>query len=219
MVPGAGLEPARPCGQGIFLPAMAFATFAMDEVCGLDFIFALPPRGWFRQRLSSLYTFLLQMKLRRYSLGDLQRAVEGSSTVRQVLQKLNVKAAGGNYKTFHKAVRHFELDTSHFTGSNLRGRKLPPRRRPLAEYLVKNSDVLSFRLKRYLIQSGTLEPVCSDCGLSTWRGQPVPLELDHRNGDNRDNELSNLRLLCPNCHAFTPTYRGKNRGRITPPKA
>jgi hypothetical protein len=159
------------------------------------------------------------MKLRRYSLSDLQRAVESSSTVRQVLQKLNVKAAGGNYKTFHKAARHFELDISHFTGSNLRGRKLPRRRRPLVEYLVKNSDILSSRLRRYLIQGGTLDAICSGCGLSTWQGQPIPLELDHRNGDNRDNELSNLRLLCPNCHAFTPTYRGKNRGRHIVPKA
>ena len=159
------------------------------------------------------------MKLRRYSLPDLQRAVESSFTVHQVLQKLNVKAAGGNYKIFHKAVRTFQLDTSHFTGSNLRGRKLPARRRPVSEYLVRNSDVLSSRLKRYLIQSGTLKAICSDCGLSTWRGLPIPLELDHRNGDHRDNELSNLRLLCPNCHAFTPTYRGRNRGKVIPSKA
>lgn len=159
------------------------------------------------------------MKLRRYTLAELQRAVESSLTIRQVLQKLNVKAAGGNYDVFHRAVRHYQLDTSHFTGCNPKGRKYPQRRRPIADYLVKGSIVGSFRLKRYLLQQGLLEARCSDCGLTTWQGRPIPLELDHRNGERHDNQLVNLRLLCPNCHAFTPTYRGKNRGKAGVPKA
>jgi hypothetical protein len=46
-----------------------------------------------------------------------------------------------------------------------------------------------------------------------WEGGPIPLELDHVDGDRRNNDPSNLRLLCPNCHALTPTYRGRNIGR------
>lgn len=159
------------------------------------------------------------MNFRKYTLQQLQQAIATSVSVRQCLARLDVKAAGGNYATFHKAVRQFQLDTRHFTGGNLTGRKLPWRRKALAEYLVKDSPILSNRLKKYLLQEGVLERCCSDCGLSTWQGKPIPLELDHRNGDPRDNELSNLRLLCPNCHAFTSTYRGKNRGRVASPKA
>ena len=159
------------------------------------------------------------MTLRKYSLEDLKRAVASSFTVRQVLEKLDVKAAGGNYSVFHRSVRQYQLDTSHFRGGSHRGMRFPGRYRPIAEYLVRDSSVQSYKLKRYLLRSGLFEPKCSDCRLSTWRGQPIPLELDHRDGDNRNNELSNLRLLCPNCHAFTPTYRGKNRGRIIQPKA
>lgn len=54
---------------------------------------------------------------------------------------------------------------------------------------------------------------CSECGLTEWRGQPIPLELDHISGNRRDLRVENLRLLCPNCHALTPTYRGKNATR------
>jgi hypothetical protein len=43
--------------------------------------------------------------------------------------------------------------------------------------------------------------------------QNIPLELEHKNGNNTDNRIENLTLLCPNCHALTETYRGKNKNR------
>lgn len=48
---------------------------------------------------------------------------------------------------------------------------------------------------------------CLWCGLSEWLGKPITLELDHENGDNSDNRRENIRLLCPNCHSQTPTWR------------
>lgn len=53
------------------------------------------------------------------------------------------------------------------------------------------------------------------CELETWMGQKIPLTIDHIDGDNRNNELSNLIILCPNCHALTPTWCGKNKKRAT----
>ena len=47
--------------------------------------------------------------------------------------------------------------------------------------------------------------------LSVLQGLPIPLELHHKNGNNRDNRLENIVLLCPNCHALTESYRGKNK--------
>jgi len=150
------------------------------------------------------------MKLFKYTLTDLETAVSTSVSLRQVLQKLNVIPAGGNYTTLKRAIKHFNLDTSHFTGQNLSGRKIPNRSKPIEEYLQKGSTIQSNKLKLRLINQGFFNPVCSSCNLSDWLSKPIPLELDHIDGDNTNNELSNLRLLCPNCHALTPTYRGRN---------
>jgi 5-methylcytosine-specific restriction endonuclease McrA len=51
------------------------------------------------------------------------------------------------------------------------------------------------------------------CGFSRWQGKPISLHVDHVDGNPYDHSLSNLRLICPNCHTQTPTYGGRNRGR------
>ena len=74
-----------------------------------------------------------------------------------------------------------------------------------------NPDKVGVRLlKNYLIDSRGY--VCEVCGISEWMGQPAPIELDHKDGNPLNNDLTNLRLICPNCHAQTKTYKGKNKG-------
>jgi hypothetical protein len=53
---------------------------------------------------------------------------------------------------------------------------------------------------------------CEACGLSEWQGKPIPIELDHIDGNSDNNSEGNLRLICPNCHAQTETYKGANVG-------
>jgi hypothetical protein len=66
------------------------------------------------------------------------------------------------------------------------------------------------RLKRLLIETNGHK--CQICNLDSWMNQKIPIEMDHIDGNNENNDLGNLRLLCPNCHAQTPTYKAKNKG-------
>lgn len=65
------------------------------------------------------------------------------------------------------------------------------------------------KIKRNLIEKRGHK--CESCGRKTWMKKDIPLELDHINGDPYNHDESNLKLLCPNCHTLTPTYKGRNK--------
>ena len=68
----------------------------------------------------------------------------------------------------------------------------------------------TFTWRNYLLR--TEGHRCAVCRLDTWNGLPIPLELDHIDGNSAHNTRENLRLLCPNCHAQTGTYKNRNAG-------
>jgi hypothetical protein len=150
----------------------------------------------------------------RYKISDEQyrEAVRQSRSIAGALRLLGVVPAGGNYRVLRRAIKRLDLETSHFAGQSWsRGATIPNRVRPIEDFLSNKYPIQSDRLRRRLIKEGVFEHRCSGCKLDTWMDQPIPLELDHIDGNHQNNALDNLRLLCPNCHSLTPTFRGKNK--------
>ena len=89
----------------------------------------------------------------------------------------------------------------HRKGTGFKPRPL----RELLESVARHGR--SSRLKQRLVEDGIWEEKCSICGLGPeWNGGLLVLQLDHIDGDRKNWALENLRLVCPNCHAQTPTF-------------
>lgn len=158
---------------------------------------------------------------RRWTEEQLAAAVAAELGVAGVLRRLGLRAAGGNYGNIGRAIKAAQLSTNHFSQRGHLQRRHNPHapRTPLAQILVSGSAFRSSQLRKRLVQESVLAAQCSGCLRVDWLGRPIPLELDHVDGDRHNNQLENLRLLCPNCHAMTPTYRGKNIGSRRPAKS
>ena len=152
------------------------------------------------------------MKPRKYTDGEFCQAVMSSASIRSVLQKLGLSEAGGNYSAAKQRIELLGLDSSHFHGQGWRKGSSKPIKaaEEITNFLVNGRNCRSSHLRIRLIREKLKQAKCEMCSSTNWLEQPIPLELDHINGDTADNRLENIRLLCPNCHALTPTYRGKN---------
>ena len=73
------------------------------------------------------------------------------------------------------------------------------------------------KIRKKVLESGAIPYLCGMCGISEWRGKPLTLRLDHKNGDGRDQRLDNFRFICPNCDSQEPTHGHRNRGRYSQP--
>ncbi|MBI4457365.1 HNH endonuclease [Candidatus Uhrbacteria bacterium] len=156
------------------------------------------------------------MRKRTWSEQQLREAAIEARSIRQILFRLGLKMAGGNYKQINHYLKVLNIKVNlkgkgWSAGSKIDGRNS----KPLSEILIKGSSFQSYKLKKRLFKEGLKQMFCEECGWS--KKSPdgrLPLELDHINGDANDNQLENLRILCPNCHSLKPTHRGLNKKKI-----
>jgi Bacterial regulatory proteins, luxR family/HNH endonuclease len=135
---------------------------------------------------------------RRYDWAEVQRYYDLGHSISQCEAHF-----GFARQTFMDAAKRGDLVTR-------------PHAAPIETYLVKGRRTNRTHLKRRLLATGLKQNRCERCGIESWLGEPLSMALHHVNGDGLDNRLENLALLCPNCHAQTPNFSGRNRkiGRV-----
>ena len=156
--------------------------------------------------------------MRAYTKEWLEELCKNSYSYAEVLRKAGRKQGGGTQATLRKKIQEFNIDISHFTGQkwqdspNQKNKQISREKYSLDEVFIKNSPVTQKVLRGYVERHNILEYKCEVCGCDGhWQNGIISLEIDHINGDNSDNRIENIHYLCPNCHALTDTYRGKNK--------
>ncbi len=132
---------------------------------------------------------------KHYDWAEIEKAHHAGMAVREC-----ARTFGFHKGSWHKAVERGDIQPRDH-------------RIPLEELLVVGRRTSRTHLKARLIDAGLKENRCEGCGLDEWRGKPLNPQLHHRNGDGRDNRIENLEFLCPNCHALTDTWGGRNGHR------
>ena len=155
----------------------------------------------------------------KISAEEAREIVKKCFSIADFCREVGWQPRGDNYKIFHKYEKEYDLDTSHFTGikSNTGNRLNTNKKKNFSEY-VKNDYVRSSTLLKKIIDEGLKPWKCECCGNSDWLGEKIPLELHHLDGNHSNNDLENIVLLCPNCHAKTDNYRGRKNMKHKEPK-
>lgn len=157
---------------------------------------------------------------RTWTKDQLEQAVKTSYSMAACLDKIGLKYAGGNIKHIKFMIESYQFDNSHWTGAvHNKGKKFSNGRCSIEEMMIENGLRKDAKyIKKYLIDTKTWEYKCVSCFISEWNNNSITLEIDHINGNPSDNRLENLRLLCPNCHSQTPTFRKSKHAPALPNK-
>jgi hypothetical protein len=136
------------------------------------------------------------MGYREYTDDDVIRAAARVFSIAGLLRAINLKPTGGNYIHAKKTLQRLAIDTSHWTGQLWNK----------GERLKNWQDYTKVeKLKKHLLRERGIQ--CENCKLFTWLDKPITLEVEHLDGDRTNNHIDNLKLLCPNCHSYTRTWR------------
>lgn len=143
------------------------------------------------------------------SLNEFIEICNNCTSFSELMKRLGYTNNRGNsFIGLKKFIKENNIDISHFKthggGKYIEDNQL----------FVKDSSYTNMtKMKCRIIKNNLIEYKCSICGISKWNGKDLVLQLDHINGDNRDNRLENLRFLCPNCHSQTETFCKRKSSR------
>ena len=152
-------------------------------------------------------------KIDLLSDGEFTELVNNSSCISDVLKKLGYSTNGNSWGNRIVKERMEKLNLIFTIKNNNFYKNSNKKIIPLEKVLEKDSEYSRTKLKERLVREGLKEYKCEICGITEWNNKPISLQLHHINGINNDNRLSNLQLLCPNCHSQTENFGGtKGKG-------
>lgn len=149
-------------------------------------------------------------------LDEFKELVKSSDTFTKILNIIGLQPKGGNINTLKRRFIEENINFDHIKqGLNTNKNKKFEYRKQLSDYFIKGKKIKGYRLKNRLFSENILKNQCNKCGiLDIWEEEPITLQIDHINGDNEDNRIENLRILCPNCHSQTINYAGRALRKI-----
>lgn len=150
-----------------------------------------------------------------FDINKLRESVKEVFSWRALALKMGITFPSGTiYDRVRPLCNQYGIDYSHFTGqASNRGKVFLTKKRDINLYLSNELPINSHNLKLRLFQDGIKERCCEVCHLDVWNEKPIPIQLHHLDGNSANNNLSNLQIICPNCHAQTSSYCGRNQTR------
>lgn len=150
-----------------------------------------------------------------YSISDedFTNLVKNSKKKKDISDFFGVENVGSINEAIRNRIAKLNLDTSHFMSrieaSTLA--RLVTKDIFEKEWLVANSSRNVSDVKKYLVKYDFLKYSCEGCdNTGLWKNASLTLQLEHKDGDNSNNQIENLCFLCPNCHSQTETFAGRN---------
>ena len=140
-----------------------------------------------------------------WNLERIKEVIPQCINFTEVLEMLSIPRQGNNSNTLKRLLDENNIDYSHFTG---RARVYNNTSTSINEYLSNRVKITSGKLRIKLLTEGLKENKCEICGITKWHGKPIVCQLHHIDGNNQNNNLENLQILCPNCHSQTENYCG-----------
>ena len=144
-------------------------------------------------------------------LETLNRYTSESFTYKELCEKIGMPTFGNSLRALQKRLKTENIDTSHFDQYKFCRGKKSQQSLAIEDCLILNPKCSNTTIRSKMLEYKVLEYKCKECGLvDNWNDKFITLELDHINGNNKDNRIENLRWLCPNCHSQTITFRNKS---------
>lgn len=162
----------------------------------------------------------MEIKMSRFTkdINKLRQIVSKCTNFKQVFELYDIKGTPSvYYTTLKKDCKDHNISIAHFNPNITRNEALRSNaasvKIPIEKILDNTHYFQSNKLKKRLFEEGLKMNMCEECGLGDiWNGKNITHQLDHIDGNNLNNSLNNLRILCPNCHTQTSTH-SKSRSK------